>query len=508
MKRLLLQFSILLISSSLYAYPTTIKKTVDLGIAQAADGLIISDDDRYLIVAAGETIKVIDLAKYALASNQPPVLSEDDDTDGNIGGMVFVPDDNIIYASQSDGDVLKMDFDTITETPESTTIAAGKTLTLMAADTSGASPTLYVLNNSDKIIYIYNPDSSSAATGVSLASAVTDVSFSVLDILFVSAANELYVAADAGRILFISSNGTVGSPIDIDITNGDDLEALTASEDGSKVYAVNSTDGTIEVISTSAHSVGTPIALDLNSELKDVTLMDIFSPDGAVYGFVSGQDGISIFDTGDNSVVDLDETNDAGTDDPISTTYTGFLITSADGYTYMSSGGGEISVLTEKPFITLAAPTYADSSAASATTLQSGGTFALSFQSDVAGTYEIRSGGDIDESGTLLTDTSGATSGSVVAATDTALTFSYDTNSSLLSEGANTVFVFVTDADSLTGRAAATVTVDTPPGAVTINSTGFGNGRVYATFTRLTAADIDHYNIYIDTDAATVQTKT
>ncbi|MBI2342151.1 MAG: hypothetical protein HYU98_05405, partial [Deltaproteobacteria bacterium] len=144
MKRLLLQFSILLISSSLYAYPTTIKKTVDLGIAQAADGLIISDDDRYLIVAAGETIKVIDLAKYALASNQPPVLSEDDDTDGNIGGMVFVPDDNIIYASQSDGDVLKMDFDTITETPESTTIAAGKTLTLMAADTSGASPTLYV----------------------------------------------------------------------------------------------------------------------------------------------------------------------------------------------------------------------------------------------------------------------------------------------------------------------------------------------------------------------------
>ncbi|MBI2341892.1 MAG: hypothetical protein HYU98_04085, partial [Deltaproteobacteria bacterium] len=304
------------------------------------------------------------------------------------------------------------------------------------------------------------------------------------------------------------SNGTVGSPIDIDITNGDDLEALTASEDGSKVYAVNSTDGTIEVISTSSHSVGTPITLDLNSELKDVTLMDIFSPDGAVYGFVSGQDGISIFDAEDNSIIDLDTTNDADTDDPISTTYTGFLITSADGYTYMSSGGGEISVITEKPFITLTAPTYADSSAASATTLQSGGTFTLSFQSDIAGTYEVRSGGDIDKSGTLLTDTSGVTSGSVVAATDTPLTFSYDTNSSLLSEGANTVFVFVTDADSLTGRAAAAVTVDTPPGALTINSTGFGNGRVYATFTRLTAADIDHYNIYIDTDAATVQTKT
>jgi hypothetical protein len=50
--------------------------------------------------------------------------------------------------------------------------------------------------------------------------------------------------------------------------------------------------------------------------------------------------------------------------------------------------------------------------------------------------------------------------------------------------------------------------VDLPPGTITIEDTGFGNGRIYLYFSRLTASDINHYNMYVSTDPLEVRTMT
>lgn len=507
---ILLLASCLLLPLSAFAYPNDEKAVLDLGLNQATGGIAITSDNRYLILAYTETLKRVDLGTWALTSSQPAALSEDDDTDGTIGGLAYVSSSSKVYAAQDDGDILSFSLSSITDDPSSSTMVSGSALTLMAVDTATSPSMIYVLDNTNDIVYFFQAGSSSTSGSINLKVALPSVTFSVKDMIFVpdaGAAGELYIGTDAGRVLYAAAGGSTASVIDIDSTNGDDCVALAATPDGSKVYAVNSNDKSAEVITTSTHTKGTAVDLSENSGLTDIVITEVSNPSGADYAFVSGQGGLSVFDTYDDDVFDFDTSNDAGTNDPIDIDNYGYLLASSDGYVYMSTGGGDISVITDKPYITFSTPTYADSAGASAVSLGSGGTVTLTFQSDVAGTYEVRAGGNIDESGTLLTDTSSATSGSVSAATDTAVTFAYDTNSSALSEGSNDIFVFVTDSNSLVGRAAEAITVDTPPTAITINSTGFGNGRVYVTFSRLTASDIDHYNIYADTDAATVQTK-
>ena len=140
--------------------------------------------------------------------------------------------------------------------------------------------------------------------------------------------------------------------------------------------------------------------------------------------------------------------------------------------------------------------------------MKTGGSFTISFTSDKDGEYEVRGGGGLDGDGTLLIATGGEGSGTATADEEISLTFAYDDNDSAIDEGTNLVYVFVTDADDLTGHMAEEVTVDTPPAAITINGTGFGDERLYVNFDRLTAADIDYYNLYADVDYATVQTKT
>ena len=497
-------------TTTAFAYPTSVKKTLSLGLSQATGGMSITDDDRYLFVAHTDSLKMIDLGKFALASSQPATLSEDEGTDGNIGGIAFSPMNDYIYAAQDDGDLLRFNLNAITDDPVSSIIAADKTLVLMAIDQTAASPVLYIGNNTDSLLYISSPASGSSPTIINLKDTIQDANFTMNDILFAPDTDEVYIATSIGIVIYMAGSGSSAAAIELDSERKANIKALAATPDGTKVYAADSTNNQIEIISTSTHTAGTPIAIDTddNSGLADIVVANVATPAGDIYGFVSGEQGITLFDTYDDTLFDLDTTNDANTYDPISTSYYGYLAASDDYYIYLSSGGGEISVITDKPYITSSSVSYADSAAATATALKSGGTTTITFQSDEAGTYAIRSGGSIDQSGTLLTDTSSATSGSVSAATDVSASFAYDTISSSLSEGSNTFFIFVTDSDNLVGRVGVTVTVDNPPLAVTIQSTGFGSGRAYVNFSRLTASDISYYNIYADTDAATVQTKT
>ena len=66
----------------------------------------------------------------------------------------------------------------------------------------------------------------------------------------------------------------------------------------------------------------------------------------------------------------------------------------------------------------------------------------------------------------------------------------------------------MTDTAGSVGRDAVNINVDAPPTSVEIVETGFGDEKIFVTFTRLTVSDIDHYNIYVDFDSADVVIKT
>ncbi|GAG09946.1 unnamed protein product, partial [marine sediment metagenome] len=191
--------------------------------------------------------------------------------------------------------------------------------------------------------------------------------------------------------------------------------------------------------------------------------------------------------------------------DPIPTSATPAKLAASsdsDGYVYMGFQTGTVGVITENPWIDISSVAYSDEEAS----LGMGGNFTTTFTSSQDGTYEIRVGGSVDASGELLTDSAGATEGSITADTETTVTINYDDNSSAFDEGANALWVFVTS-DSLRGRRATELTVDTPPPVVTIHSTGFGNESVYVTFERIDVSDMSSYRLYVGTSEEEVLTK-
>lgn len=500
---------LLFAGQNLFAYPTEVKADLSLEISQATGGLAVSNDGRYLFIAYGETLSVVDLATFELAEDQPPALSTKDETDGNIGGIVYSSESDKIYAAQSDGDLLSFNSNDITATPVSETVMADKALAKMASNQTGT--VLYLANVGDGLIYNYGPGSAATPMSYNLKELLSGVTFSIKSLLYANTTDELYVSTDVGRIFYITSGGVVSNPpIEIDTVNGDDVTELAVTPAGDKVFAINSTDNVVEVISTSGHTIGTPIEIDAddNTGLVGLTIAEAEDGSGGVYGFVSGSSGISVFDTSTGDLIDIDDTNEDGTHDPIPTTNYGYMLTADNGYMYISSGGGDISVLTERPWINVSDVTYKDASGETVGYLKEGGSFTIAFTSDKDGEYEVKGGGGLDGDGTLMVPTAGDASGSATADQEISLTFSYADNDSVIGEGISFVYVFVTDSSNLTGHMAKTVNVDTPPAGIAINGTGFGDGRVYVNFNRLTASDIDYYNLYVDADYSIVQTKT
>lgn len=531
MKRLwqiVLFVALLTFSANLHPYPNEVKATLALSLGSTVTGLAITSNNNDLFASYSDVLNQIDLGLWDLAAEQPSALTTDDGTEGNLEGIAYSPDNSYIYAVQDNGHILTFFVNNITATPTVTKITTleGKKLGPVAIDTS-STPTLYIVDNANSLVYVWQAGKSelSATVDLKLAPDLTNVAtaFNVLDIIFASDTNEVYVATDVGIVAYFSTSNT-GNPNDfvLDDTKAADIGALAVTPDGSKIYAATgaqlppSPDAypTIYVVSTSTHQeVASPMQL-VNSEntaFTSMVTMDVYGGAAPVYGFVSGSKGVNVFNTSNEEFIDVETSNTCTTTcNPIATSNTsGPMISSGDNYIYLA-GSGNVLVITDNPWIDISDVSYTDSTGAAAVALQQGGSCAITFQSDTAGDYSVMVGGTVAKTGTSVIDINGASTGSVVADTDTVFTFNYSDNSSAFDEGDNTVYIFVTSSDdtNLKGRSAATVTVDTPPGEITISSTGFGNERAYITFGRLTASDISYYNLYSDTDASAVQTKT
>lgn len=490
-----------------FAYPSSERTdstgttpVVDVGLQQS-ECFSLSADDRYGFSGSGDTLQRVDLGTYALTATQFYDVSEDDDLSGSITDCVYSTTGNILYVGQDDGDLLTVDIDTLDSAPTSTDTTL---VTISRMAITDDESTLFLYDANATTLYQYTIATGTLKIAWDIADAYSPDSVSITDMVVVHNASgtsdRVYLATNLGEVVMVQENlATIGARIVIDSDGTDTISYVAVDPDNTYVYALNSTAKTLHRILVSASTV-TDFTDDLseNGTFKGMVITDVTNPTGT-YGFVSGSEGISVFDTSDLNIFDF--VSGGNPDEPFSISSSGPIFATGDGYVLVLAGGGELAVISDNPFVSATDTTYSAGSA-----LTTGRSVTVTFEADEAGTYEFRSG-DIDQTGTRLTDSLGATTGTLTTAnTEQTATFNFADISDVVDEGDNTIFLFVTDADGNVGRKGFTLSVDSPPAAVSIESVTFGNGKLYLTFTRLTASDIDYYNIYADTDAATVAT--
>lgn len=505
---LLLISSFLLISNTLYSYPDEEKAQLSLtGVGAQAVQMYLSTDNRYLYLGYNNKVSIVDLGSFDLAATQPYDFSADSELAGVVGGLAL--SSSKMYVSKDDGKVLRFTLSDISAKPTNITISSGVVLGKTWLNSAGT--TLYIADMTNNAVLAYTVGTTSTVQSVPL-SGVTGVGITDMYMIYeLTSEDYLYIATDKGVVFYIIDGSLSAGYVDVSSGASDIILRLAAKTNKDYLYAINFTDdsllvlnpSTLEVFSTITmiiDSSGTPI---YNTPLSGVVSANTTNPTSK-YTFVSGLQGISVLDPNNNFINVGGGVAFQYTPITISEGRYGPMVASTDGYIYMTNAGGSLSVVTANPYVTVSSVTYS----AGGSSLGVGETCSITFQSDEDATYVVRAGGNVDRSGSLITDTTGATSNSVTAATDTVFTFAYDTNSSILDEGANSIFIFATDSVSDIGRDLTSVTVDTPPPAVTVNSTSFGNARIYINMNRLTVSDMDHYNIYVSTNTADVDNRT
>jgi hypothetical protein len=472
----------------------------DFGITGTPSGFVLMSDAS-AAVSYSKVLKLIDTGAYSLAADQPFDISSDEDTDSIITAIAYLSSADEIAASQESGTLLVFSLADITSKPKFVEIEEGSELGPIAVDSERG--ILYVSDNTSRLIHVVDPLSMTVTSSITLTIG-GNTSFKVTDAHYVTETDEAYFTTDGGGVFFLGVDATTATLINVDTVNDVDLIAFDQLPNGSELYVINDSDAEAVKIDTSAHTVdATTIDLTPNSDFTGISITQVVNPTGT-YAYVAGASGVSVINTGTDEVLDFGE--DAGVDgEPMPMSAQPLLVEASsvdDAFVYTIFSTGGFGVITENPFVGISSLTYSGGGS----TMGQGESFTMIFASNTEGTYEVRVGGTVDASGSLLTDIEGATSGTVDADTDKAISFNYDDNATLFGEGANTVWIFVTSGD-LRGRRSTEVTVDTPPPDVVISSTGFGTDKVYVNFERIDVEDMATYNVYADTDPDAVLTK-
>jgi VCBS repeat-containing protein len=471
------------------------------GITSTASGCLLLSDRR-LVVSYGEVLKLFDMGTFAAETTQPPALSVDDGDAGIIMGIAGSSNSTQLFASQDSGNLLIFSLEDVASKPQVIKVAEADKLGPLVIDSNGQN--VYIADNTAHAVQVVDLATGTVSATIPLA-ITTATTFTVTDGVFVRTTHEAYFTTDSGALFVIPSGGSTATLIDIGATTTPrlSLSAIAAMPMGEAVWVVDATTPAIVKVPTSTHVPGTPIPLSANAALSDIAIAQVTNP-SAFYAYVAGEHGVSVIDTASGQVFNFGD--DPGVLSPITTSAQAKLLaasTSTDGMVYMLFTTGSLGVLSDRPFAAVTSLTYSSGG----TTLRRHESILLEFLANDDVTYELRSGGGVDADGTLLVDESGATSGEATAGETVSVTIPYDANSAAFLEGANDLWIFV-DASSFRGRRATSVTVDTPPPDVVARSTGVGNEKVYVNFDRLTVNDMASYNIYVDTDAAAVLTKT
>lgn len=464
----------------------------------------IAKDNGTLLVTYGQVLRIIDLGLFELAATQPKDLADDDDdtNDSPFNAAYYASFTDEVMISQERGYIVIYSLANLGDDPLEAEVDSGKSLGPLVVNNTAT--TAYITNNTDRTIHVMKLSDLSVTNTITVGTLPGDYNdYTFTSGIFVEGSSKCYFTTDRGYVVVLEDGGTTVTTMSTASIEGDTLADIAVTPDDAYLYVTNSTDVTVEKFTISTGAYNKTIDISENTVPDGIIVIGVTNPT-ATYAYASGGNGLSVIDTTNNDTV-LDLGTGSNDHEPMPTSAAPKRLTAGtDGYVYMDLATTEVGVVSENPWVTISSLTYSGGGE----TLGTGETADFTFQSNKDGTYEFRIGGDVDASGSLLADVNGNTSGAVVSNTDTTVQIPYDANSSLFSEGDNTVYIFVTDSSSNVGRNGKIVSVDTPPDTPTLRSTGFGNGSVYIVFDRLTAEDMSHYNVYVDTDPAEVLVKT
>lgn len=486
------------------AFPDQEKALLNVVSSQATS--FIADEDRFLFLGFSNKIFRVDTQTFALTDSQVPLL-EGDESDGvaDVGGDVtgLAIRGNSLFAAQSDGDLLTIDLNSLSDEPSAVHVIDGS-FGKMVADTESDTNDnkLYILNPGGNSVVVFDTgDETNISVGF-VDGLGSPVSPSAIAIATLSGSDKIYVTSGRGLVFVMAEGATsLSNTITINAANKE-LPSAAVTPDGDFLLVVNSTDNVVHVIDTSTDTVVDEITLDQNSSLSGIAITEVARPDDT-YAYVSGSSGLSVIDLnlnlggfGTPTVIDFNDGGGSDSDDdplPLTSTPRDILASSVDdGYVYTSNSNASVSVITDKPFVSIRETSLDGGN------LSTDGIFTITFQSDEVGSFRVVA----ESSGAELATGTVDTSASDVTTPEIAF------DSTFFAEGSNRVSVFVTDADGLVGRDAVDINVDTPPPGIEVLSTGFGDQKVFVTFTRLDATDIDHYNLYVGLSVAAVEAAT
>jgi len=159
-------------------------------------------------------------------------------------------------------------------------------------------------------------------------------------------------------------------------------------------------------------------------------------------------------------------------------------LVSTDGYAVASTPGGELWVLTDRPWLEITA--LSEDSAID------GDTVTLSFTSDTAGDWTLYLG---DDGGTALD------SGTIGAGETASASVEVSADVADFVEGANLLTVYLEPSSGLGGHAGAYLTVDNPPSRVSLSQddVGYGDSEIALSWTGVDDADLSAYRIFLST---------
>ncbi len=557
-KFIIATLALIIISSLAIAYPVTEKEPTS---ASAPLDILSAQPDRiflpitgtfqnkymFSIATSSTTLTIIDLETWDTYTTQPDAFLS------AVSDVTLLTDGTTLIVGLSSGNIATLeldDEDTFTNTEATTDTdsdddtdeddaeeeaeATDSRQTDSSENMTSAGITFLVSDPVDDIIYTvnstgyyfqYNIDNSNysevylentSATDDDDDETTTAAYYTPTDMVYAdsSAGDKVLISTSTGDIIVITPGETsytvytLSSTATSFSTETPNFADIALTPDNDYLYIIDSDNDLIWVFSLLSNAFIDQISSDTSLDPINVdddynkSFTNIFvyeDADGDVVAYASGESGISLIDASDpgtaaaTKVLDGDTTDSVTDEDPIPLSGTPGLMAATSNdveYVFSVNANAEISVLTDNPWISI-------SSISTTSVNATDSTFTLTFQSDIAGDYTIRAN----------SDATGATGTELIASTaftdvDTDITTaSIDINSferATFIEGTNKIFALVTDANSLTGHSAITLTVDRPPEATTITGVSFGNQKAYVNFTPSPDEDIDYYVLYAE----------
>ncbi len=457
------------------AYPSTDRGALEGG-AGLSD-LAVSSDGRY--VAAAQRSTDAGLAIWdRIAPSEVPTLAEVCEA-SSVVWTTHATRGEAFYVGCGTNAVVRVELDDSTVPPTASVGAA------IEVGSDGDSVVALAWTSGDTVLHAMTSGSSNVALhSIGLADDVVD-GFTGLPATVAGTGIDLVVepVSGIGNVIGIQSDGALLWASRSGVYSGSESAVIT----GSPVGLALDPDG-ISDLFLAALSNGEVWAGDVDAPSAFPTLFvdGLSSPQAIALGpgdsapvvyIANASRQLRVFDLSAN---ELELIERCGTGAPVA-----IVPAPSDSDTvYIASGDGTVRVATERPWVT--------DLAIEPRSVGEGEDFTVTFTVDSDHAWDLRVGSGISR-------TAGTSLAAGTASADEEVTVTLSAGD-LPSEGANRVVLFATSAGA-TGIDSETVTLDTPPDAVTGFAVEPGDGRIVATWTSTSEEDIASYRIYLS-DAA------